>query len=116
MTCFTFLASPPSQAQQPKSVSVQFENHSDLNINVQGYTIVNNVQRPGNVLPMKKKSKGTFEPVLAGTVRYYTIYDANQPQRPILQNVPVNIPNRNAVLKIVPSPTNPKMLVIEIVQ
>ena len=116
MTCFALFAAQPSQAQQPKLVTVSFMNHSDLNVNVQGYTVVNGGQRPGNVLRMKKKSGGAFEQANAGTTRFYTIYDANQPARVLLQNFPVNVPNRNVVLKIMPSPTNPKELVIVIDQ
>lgn len=116
MTCFALFAAPPSQAQQPKPVAVNFMNHSDFNVIVQGYSVINGGQRPGNPLPMKKKSIGTFEQVKAGTPRFYTIYDANQPARVLLANFRVDVPNRDVALKIMPSPTNPKMLTIVIDQ
>ena len=116
MTCFAFLAPQPSQAQQPKTVAVTIMNHSDVPINVQGYTVVNNAKRNGNIFQIKKKGGGAVEPAHPSTIRYYTIYDANQPARVLLQNFPVNVPNRDVVLKIMPNPMNPKMLVIVIDQ
>jgi hypothetical protein len=117
MTCFALLALQQCQAQQPKMVQVSIMNHSDVPINVQGYTtFAAGVKRNGNIFQMKKKGGGAIEPVHAGTTRYYTIYDANQPARVLLRDFPINVPNRNIVLKVLPSPTNPKELVIVIDQ
>jgi hypothetical protein len=111
-TCFVFLSWQPSQAQQPKAVQVQITNLTGMDISVQGHTIVNGQPQRGNLLPIKKKVGVAFEKVHAGTTRIYTIYDPLRQQVILLQNPSVNVPNRDIVLKIMPSPTNPKMLVI----
>jgi len=111
IACFALLASQGGQAQQPKAVTVQIINLTGSDISVHGYTVVNNVPRKGAVLQVKKKGGMAFEQTAGSTARFYAISD---PVRPllVLQTIPVNVPNRDVVLKIMPSPTNPKMLIM----
>ena len=111
MTCFALLAWEPADAQ-PKSISVGFTNMSEHSVIVQGYTVVNGVQRRGQPVPMKKKSGGGYDTNVPAGVRFYTVYDANQPSRILLKDFPVVVQNRDVMLKIIPSSTNPKTLIL----
>jgi hypothetical protein len=100
--------------QQPGTVSVGFRNQTNYNVLLKGYTIVNGQQRPGQILQLKKSGGMAFEGnVPMASIRYITLYDANNPGAIILlQNFPVTIQKRDAFFDIVPSPLNPKVLVI----
>src|SRR5207249_34780 len=81
MTWLVISVSGSVQAQAAKGgVSVGFRNRTDTGVIVQGYTIVNNVQKRGQTLPVNKSGMAFESNVPSGT-RYYTIYDANQPSR-----------------------------------
>lgn len=101
-----------SSAQQPGGVvSVGFRNQTNANVLVQGCTIINKIQRPGQILQLKKNGGMAFDNAPLG-IRYITIYDANQPAVVLLRDFPVPIQKRDLFFDIVTSPTNPKMLTI----
>lgn len=110
MTCFAFLALAPAEGQpMPKAVQVGFVNKSDADIRIFGQTMPNGGQR-GRILPIKKKVGMAYEPTTPGP-RFYTIYD-HQTNKVLLQSFRVDVPSRGVVLKIVPSPDDPKKLTL----
>jgi hypothetical protein len=90
-----------ADAQIPKSASVGFNNKTDLNIFIQGYTIVNGSKRYGPPLQLKKNGSMAFESSVPVGYRYYTICDANQPARVLLRDFQVPIKNREVSLDVV---------------
>ena len=115
MICFALFSSPPGDAQQPqpKPVQVTLINLTGVDVSIQGQTHVGNVVRNGAIMQLKKMG-GTkaFEPAPPGTPRFYTVSNPLQPATRYLVSSKVDIPNRDVTLKIMISPTNPKMLVI----
>ncbi len=112
MTCFSITALVQGRPQtQPSTASVGFHNQSEFSIIVKGYTVVNGVQRAGPLVHLKKGAKGFENNVPLGT-RYYSVYDANQTSRILLQDNPVPIRNSMVLLNIVPSPTNANRVTI----
>jgi hypothetical protein len=101
MTCLCLLAMNHADAQIPKSASVGFNNKTDLNIFIQGYTIVNGSKRYGPPLQLKKNGSMAFESSVPVGYRYYTICDANQPARVLLRDFQVPIKNREVSLDVV---------------
>ncbi len=113
MTWLVLFGSGPIEAQVPKAVSVGFANRTEMDVVVQGYSLVNNVKRAGPTIKLDKNGGKNFETnVPPGNYRYYTVWDANF--KVLLRNYQVLIPNRNALFEIRTSATDPK--VIEIVQ
>ena len=78
MACL-FVVAGLTPAQQPGAASVGFRNQTNLPILVQGYTIINKTQRPGQILQLKKNGDVAFDANVPGGIRYITIYSANQP-------------------------------------
>ena len=107
MTCLVFSVCDTAQAQVNKPVTVGFRNRTEVNVIVKGYTIVNGVQRAGPNLQIKKKDGIAFEFNVPPGIRFYTIYDANNPTRILLRDHPVPIQNRDLLLDIVPMPGSP---------
>jgi hypothetical protein len=101
MTWLLFLTGNPALAQVPKTASVGFNNKTDLNIYIQGYTIVNGSKRYGPPLQLKKNGSMAFESNVLVGFRYYTICDANQPARVLLRDFPVPIQSRDMSLDVV---------------
>ena len=112
ITCLFFFLDATVDAQAvPNNASVGFNNRSDVNVIVIGYTIVNGSKKGGPTLQLKKNGGRTFESnVPTGGIRYYTIHDANNPVT-ILGRHQVLI-NRDVNFDIVPTPGNPKVLMI----
>jgi len=78
-----------SQGQMP-GPGIGFRNDLKTPIIVQGVSLVNKMQRRGQpflVNPGKTVWDNNLPP---GTLRIYTIYDANQ-QRILIQNIPINV-------------------------
>ena len=72
-------------------VAVGFKNELKTPVIVQGYTIVNNMQKRGQafiVLPGKLLADNN---VPANSIRFYTIVDANQPNIVYLRNVDIRV-------------------------
>ena len=109
MTCFLLLLSEQGQTQTPNTVSVGFSNVSNSAVIVKGYTVVNAMKKPGQLLPMQKKGKA-FEGDVPVGIRYFTVYDANT-NRILLMDQPVPIQN-NTFLTIATSPLDPNKVVI----
>lgn len=111
MACLLALGLGFVEAQVPNTASVGFNNRSDVNVIVIGYTIVNGSKKGGPILPLRKNGGGAFESnVPAGAIRFYTIHDANQPGTILgRQQVPIS---RDAIFDIVPTPGNPRVLMI----
>jgi hypothetical protein len=99
-------------AQQPMVASVGFRNQTNLPILVQGYTIINKTQRPGQILQLKKNGDVAFDANVPAGIRYITIYNANQPAVVLLRDFPVPIQKRDVFFDIMPSPNNPKVFVL----
>lgn len=100
-TWLFIFALAPAQGQVPKTASVGFNNKTDLNIFIQGYTIVNGSKRYGPPLQLKKNGSMAFESNVLSGFRYYTICDANQPARVLLRDFPVPIQSREVSLDVV---------------
>lgn len=98
------------KAQVPNTVAVGFANVSHTAVIVKGYTIVNAQKRPGQLVPIKKNSKGYEDTVPIG-IRYYSVYDANT-NRILLMDHPVPIQN-NTFLSIMTSPLDPMKVIIK---
>ena len=111
MACL-FVVAGLTPAQQPGAASVGFRNQTNLPILVQGYTIINKTQRPGQILQLKKNGDVAFDANVPGGIRYITIYSANQPAVVLLRDFPVAIQKRDVFFDIMQSPNNPKVLVI----
>jgi hypothetical protein len=111
MACLFVLKLDAVQAQVPKTASVGFNNKSEVNVIVIGYTIVNGSKKGGPALQLKKSGGKAFESnVPTGLTRYFTIHDANQ-LRNILCRQPIAITG-DMSFDIVPNPNNPKLLMI----
>jgi hypothetical protein len=99
-------------AQQPATASIGFRNQTNLPILVQGYSIINKTQRPGQILQLKKNGDVAYDANVLAGVRYITIYNANQPAVVLLRDFPVAVQKRDVFFDIMPSPTNPKILIL----
>jgi hypothetical protein len=111
MTCLASVASAQGQPQ-PNTATVGFHNKSDFNVIVKGYTIVNGSQRAGALIQVKKGFTAYELGVPLG-IRYYTVYDASNPQaRMLLQDHPAVIRAPMVQLNILPAPGNPNRVVI----
>jgi hypothetical protein len=95
------------RAQPFPGASVGFRNQTGLNVIVKGYTIVNGVQRAGPIMPLKMNGGRSFETNVPIGIRFYTVYDANQPTRVLLRDFPIPIRNPAVIFDIVPFPGNP---------
>ena len=100
ISCLFVLAGNPAQAQVPKTASVGFNNKTDLNVIIQGFSIVNGSKRYGPPLQLKKNGSMAFESNVPPGPRYYTVYDANQPAKVLLRDS-VLIQNREVSLDLV---------------
>jgi len=100
------------QPQQIPTVSVGCRNQTELNVIVKGYTIVNGVQRSGPIMPLKKNGGRGFESNVPSGIRFYTVYDANQPTKVLLRDHPIPIQNRDILFDIIPVPGNPNRVLI----
>jgi len=118
ITCLLLAVAEFTPAQQPNTVSVGFRNQTNSTILVKGYTNLNKKQQsPGQLLQMQKKGdpkKGdvAFDSGVPLGIRYISIYDANNPTVVILRDFPVAIQKRDQFFDIVPSPNNPKVLML----
>ena len=109
LACLAFIATGSAQAQPP-TASVGFTNKSDVNVIVQGYTIVNNSKRAGQPLDLKKTGGKAFETNVPVGVRVYTILDRNTSR--IIGTGQVPIQRGDVTFDIVPSRNNPNLLMI----
>jgi hypothetical protein len=100
----------PGPIQQ--GVTIAFGNASHTPVVVKGYSIVKGQPIPGQLLPMKKDGKAFETNVPANSPRFYTVYDATNPTRVLLQNQRVPVLNRDLILLIKTSPLDPKTVVI----
>lgn len=111
MTCLFCILGTTAEAQGvPTTASVGFNNRSDVNVIVIGYTIVNGSKKGGPTLQLKKNGGKAFESNVPAGIRYFTIHDANNPIT-ILGRQQILI-NRDVNFDIVPTPGNPKVLMI----
>ncbi|MSU77250.1 MAG: hypothetical protein EXS16_04040 [Gemmataceae bacterium] len=62
-------------------------------------------------MAMKKIDGMAFDTSVPSGTRYYTVYDANNPQRVYLREFPVFVQNRDLFINIMPSQTDPKAVV-----
>src|SRR4051812_15245887 len=76
-------------AQPLPIISAGCRNQTDLNVIVKGYTIVNGMQRSGPIMALKKNGGKGFEINVPPGIRFYTVYDANQPNKVLLRDFPV---------------------------
>lgn len=111
MTCFLLLLGRPAGAQAPNTASVGFSNKTEVNVIVQGYTIVNGSKKYGVPLQLRKNGSKAFESNVPVGIRYYTICDANNQARVLLNNYPVRIQSRDVLLDIIQKAPNRIMIV-----
>jgi hypothetical protein len=115
MTWLVLFAWDVSQAQPlppPPGVCVGCRNQTEMNVIVKGYTLVNGMQRSGPIMPMRKAGGRSFESNVPPGIRFYTVYDANQPTRVLLRDHPIPIQNRDIAFDIIPVPGNPNRVLI----
>ena len=111
MTCFLLCALGQAQAQG--QIAVGFVNKTDTPLAVSAYSVVNGRKTPTTVLVVPKNGAPAFETrVPANAIRYYTIHDYTQPNRILLGPVP-RLLTGNMNFRIVPSPLDPKKVLIE---
>jgi hypothetical protein len=108
MACLLALGVGGARAQ---NASVVFRNKTEINLIVQGYTIVNGNKRAGPAMQLKKTDGKAFESNVPGGFRYYTVIDANN-FRVLLRDHQVPIQNLNTSLDIVPVQGNPNRVMI----
>lgn len=111
LSCVLLAVLDSAEGQQPQTATVGIKNKTDLTLIVKSFSVVNKSQKPGLFTTLPKGGVGFDRQVPANNVRYYSVYDANQPVRPLIDNFGVPITG-DRVLAIVPHPNNPKMLVI----
>jgi hypothetical protein len=112
MTWLVVLASSSAQAQPMPGVSVGCRNQTNMNVIVKGYTVVNGMQRSGPVMPLLRNGGRSFETNVPAGIRFYTIYDANQPTKVLLRDHPIPVLNRDIIFDIVPFPGNPNRVLL----
>ena len=110
MTCLLLSTADPAEGQVPGGVSVGFSNNCQNGIVVKGFTIVNGMQRSGQLMPMKKGGKA-YESNVPSGIRYYTVQDLVT-SRVLLKDHPVPVQNRDVLLNIVTSPLDPMRVII----
>jgi hypothetical protein len=110
MTCIFIAITDSVTAQVPGTGTVGFMNKSHMAVIVKGYTVVKGTPVPGQLIPLKKDGKG-FETNVPAGIRFYTVYDANNPTRVLLRDQPLPI-NRDIILMIRTSPLDPTRVVI----
>lgn len=114
-TCFAFCFNGGTRAQAPNpanGVSVGFRNRTGKAVIVQGFTVINNVQRRGQTLLVPPQGGMAFEANVPNGFRYYTIYDANQTARVFLRDYAVPIQGRDLFFTIEVSPVNPNLFIL----
>ena len=110
-SCIAFLAGFAQTAHaQFRGAAVGFRNDLKTPIIVQGFTVVNGMQKRGQALVILPGKTASDNNVPAGP-RFYTICDANQPNMVWLRNVPIavqgqdiNISVRGAAPKVILEP------------
>jgi hypothetical protein len=103
-----------SALSQAPVASINFRNDLNAPVIIQGTSITGGMIRRGQpVLVAPGKSGGEFN-VPAG-VRFYTVYDANQPTRVLARDVRFEIPaGANLVISVRVHPNNQVVLVPEV--
>jgi hypothetical protein len=88
--------------------TVGFRNESGRPIIIQGYSIINGVQRRGTplLLPM---GRAAFDSNVPPGIRFYTIYDGAQPSRVLLRDFQVPI-RSDLLLSVRPSLQHPLLV------
>src|SRR5512134_278720 len=82
-------ANAPAQVPQ-RPLAIGFRNEVKVTVIVQGATVVNGMQRRGQPLRIEPTKNG-YDINLPPGVRFITIYDANQPSRVLLRDLPVAV-------------------------
>jgi hypothetical protein len=90
---------------------VGFRNNTNTNVIVQGFTIVKGQRRFGPFVPVAAKTR-QFELHVPYGVRYYTIYDTNQPPRVLLREYPVAVQGQDLLFAIEVSRMDPQRFVL----
>ena len=110
ITWLAFCAADSVRAQ-PGTVSVGFKNQTNIDVYVQGTTIVNGVPARGSNIFVPKSSGMAFESnVPANHVRFYTVFDANR--RILLKDSPTQIQTRDAFFSIMTLSANPPRVIL----
>jgi hypothetical protein len=113
MTWLLLLLLGPAKAQPQTGAIVVLQNYTETSVYVQGYTIVNGMQKRGDTLTLfKNAANKAFENNVPVGVRYYTVYDANQ--RLLLRDFPVQVRSPNTFLFVRKSPVDAKRIVLEV--
>jgi hypothetical protein len=106
MTCLFVSAVNSAHAQSPPTASVGFQNKTELNLIMQGYTVVNGSKKYGTPLPMRRNGGRAFESNVPAGVRYYTVCDANNQARVLLRDYAVPVQARELLLDVIRTPGN----------
>ena len=107
MACL-LLISTDAPAQLPGGVgaSVGFRSDAKATLVIQGYSVVRGMQLRGQPIFLEY-GKMAFENNVPPGVRYYTIYDRNQPNRVLVRDFPVPIRDDEVFFSIRAVPGNP---------
>jgi hypothetical protein len=100
------------QSKNVPTVSIAFRNDLKSPIIVQGHSVVSGMQRRGQPVAVAA-GKINFDNAVPAGVRYITVFDPSQPSRPLLQNVPIQVPpGRDLQVLIRTAPNNAKRIII----
>jgi hypothetical protein len=100
------------QSKNVPTVSIAFRNDLKSPIIVQGHSVVSGMQRRGQPVAVPA-GKINFDNAVPAGVRYITVFDPSQPSRPLLQNVPIQVPpGRDLQVLIRTAPNNAKRVII----
>jgi hypothetical protein len=104
----------PVAHAQAGAVVVTFRNEMMTPVIVQGYTIINGMPKKGMALVVRPGKTVSDNNVPPGTVRFYSVMDANRPAIEYVRNlaVPVGRQDINLLIRGVP----PKVIVTKAAQ
>lgn len=105
---------PPAQKKENElpPVSIRFRNDTKMTVVLQGVSIIRGMQRRRQPVLIKEGRSGFESNITPGT-HLITIFDYNQPSRPLLQNFQLLVPpGRDLQVLIRIDPTNPQRVVL----
>lgn len=91
---------------------IGFRNDSKVAVIVQGWSVVNNMPRRGQPL-LIQPDKRVWDNNVPPGIRYYSVYDANQPSKVLLRDFPVPVGTNDQFFAIRPVPSNPSRVLLQ---
>jgi hypothetical protein len=104
----------PVARAQAGAVAVTFRNEMMTPVIVQGFTVVNGMQKAGMALVVRPGKTVSDNNVPASTIRFYRVVDANRPAVEYIRNLPLAVGRQDIDLLIRGKP--PKVIVTKAAQ